>query len=42
MANVYNKGGITDAIREEIVNRFRKLNINIPYPQLVVHLLKDS
>lgn len=41
-ANVYNKGGITDAIREEIVNRFRKLNINIPYPQQVVHLLKDS
>ena len=42
IANVYNKGGITDAIREEIVNRFRKLNINIPYPQQVVHLLKDS
>lgn len=37
-ANVYDKSSIADHIWEEIINRFRKLNINIPFPQRVVHL----
>lgn len=35
--NVYNKAGIANSIREEIIKRFKALNINIPYPQRVVH-----
>lgn len=41
-ANVYNKGGIADNIRGEIIKRFRELNINIPFPQRVIHLLQDN
>jgi len=41
-ANVYNKGSIATNVREKIIKRFRELNINIPYPQRVVHLLHDQ
>lgn len=41
-ANVYNKSSISDDLREKIINRFRELNINIPYPQQVVYLQTDN
>ncbi len=41
-ANVYNKAAIANALREEIVTRFKKLNIEIPFPQRVVHLQNET
>lgn len=41
-SNVYNKGGIANDVRGEIIKRFRELNINIPFPQRVIHLLKEE
>lgn len=41
-SNVYNKGSIGDTIREEIIKRFRSLNINIPFPQQVVRIHRDN
>lgn len=37
-ANVFNRGAIGDDLREKIINRFRELNITIPYPQQTVYL----
>lgn len=36
--DVFNKTNISNAIRENIVKRFREENINIPFPQRVVYL----
>lgn len=36
--NIYNRSGIANDLREKIVNRFRELNINIPFPQQVVYM----
>ncbi len=35
--NVFNRSSISDNLREKIINRFRELNINIPYPQRTVY-----
>lgn len=37
-ANVFNRGAISDDLREKIITRFRELNINIPFPQRTVYL----
>lgn len=36
--NVFNRTAISNDLREKIVNRFRELNIIIPYPQQTVYL----
>lgn len=41
-SNVYNKAAIANALREEIVTRFKKLNIEIPFTQRVVHLQNET
>lgn len=41
-ANVYNKSGIANDIREKIINRFRELKINIPFPQQVVYYQPEN
>ena len=41
-SNVYNKRVITNNIRENIVKRFREKNINIPFPQRIVHGQMDQ
>lgn len=41
-SNVYNKRVITNNIRENIVKRFREKNINIPFPQRIVHVQMDQ
>lgn len=41
-SNVYTKSGIMDTIREAIVNRFKELGIEIPFPQLDVHLFNKT
>lgn len=41
-ANVSNKAGISNFIREEIIKRFKKLNIEIPFPQQVVYVRENT
>ena len=41
-ANVYSGAGISFRIREKIVERFRENNINIPYPQRVIHFISSA
>lgn len=41
-ANVYSGTGISFRIREKIVERFRENNINIPYPQRVIHFISSA
>ena len=41
-ANVYSGAGISIRIREKIVERFRENNINIPYPQRVIHFISSA
>lgn len=41
-ANVYSGVGISFRIREKIVERFRENNINIPYPQRVIHFISSA
>ena len=40
--NVYSGAGISFRIREKIVERFRENNINIPYPQRVIHFISAA
>ena len=37
-ANIYNRLGISNSIKENILKKFRKLNIEIPFPQRVIYL----
>ena len=41
-ANVYSGTNISFRIREKIVERFRENNINIPYPQRVIHFVSSA
>ena len=41
-ANIYDKGSISNDLREKIIINFRELNINIPFPQQVIHLQPDE
>lgn len=41
-ANVYSASGIAFRIRENIVNKFRENNINIPFPQRVIHCFPEA
>lgn len=41
-ANVFNRGGIADDLREKIINRFKELGIDIPFPQRVVYLHSET
>ena len=41
-ANVYSGPGISFRIREKLVERFRKNNTNIPYPQSVIHFISSA
>lgn len=41
-AKVYSGAGISFRIREKIVERFRENNINIPYPQRVIHFISSA
>ncbi len=42
VANVYNKNDVTNAIREQILNRFRELGINFPVSFHVIKIQKDD
>ena len=39
---LYSGAGISFRIREKIVERFRENNINIPYPQRVIHFISSA
>ena len=41
LANVYNKGSVTNDIKEDILKKFRELGINFPTPCHVVRILND-
>lgn len=40
--NVFDRSAIADDLREKIVNRFRELKIDIPYPHRTVYLKQQS
>ena len=41
-ANVFKRSGIANDLREKIINRFRELKIDIPYPQRTVYLERPA
>lgn len=41
-SDVFNRSAISDDLREKIINRFRELNIDIPFPQRTVHLETEA
>lgn len=41
-SNIFRRGAIGDDLREKIINQFRELNIDIPYPQRTVHLENEA
>lgn len=41
-SNIYNKRIISNDIRENIIKQFREKNINIPFPQRIVHVQLDQ
>ena len=41
-SNIFRRGAIGDDLREKIINRFRELNIDIPYPQRTIHLENEA